>query len=233
MNSGLSIIDGVSAWRDAQRAWQEAGCSAREAELLASSHTAGLVRLPGEVSVELLEAAEWEQLAVWPAGGDTYLAGSVAGFGALLKRWPAAAGIELATSLADALGVCWRPSRQMRWPGQAPAGWGRRPVVMGILNVTPDSFSDGGRFATLEAAVARGLEMVAEGAGIIDVGGESTRPGAPPVSAEEEAERVVPVISSLAKRVNVPISVDTYKAVVAEAAVAAGGSDHQRHLGSA
>ena len=96
------------------------------------------------------------------------------------------------------------------------------PVVMGILNVTPDSFSDGGRHADSEAAVEWGLAMAAEGAAIIDVGGESTRPGAAPVGLEDELARVVPVIERLARRARVPISIDTTKPEVMRAAVAAG-----------
>ena len=97
-----------------------------------------------------------------------------------------------------------------------------RPLVMGILNVTPDSFSDGNRYITLEGAVERALELEREGADIIDIGGESTRPNAPAVGLEEELGRVVPVIQALAGRLTVPISVDTYKARVARAACAAG-----------
>jgi dihydropteroate synthase len=96
------------------------------------------------------------------------------------------------------------------------------PVVMGILNVTPDSFSDGGRHADIDAAVEWGLGMAAEGAAIIDVGGESTRPGAAPVELEAELARVVPVIERLARRAGVPISVDTTKPEIMRAAVAAG-----------
>src|SRR5918999_4048610 len=101
---------------------------------------------------------------------------------------------------------------------------GARTLVMGILNVTPDSFSDGGRFFDPEMAVNRGMEMVGDGADIIDVGGESTRPGSDPVSVEDERERVVPVIKRLAAEVHVPISVDTRKHQVAEASVDAGAS---------
>ena len=93
---------------------------------------------------------------------------------------------------------------------------------MGILNVTPDSFSDGGMYLSVEDAVARGLEMDAEGAEILDVGGESTRPGSLPVPEEEEMRRVIPVIRGLASKTNAVISVDTTKASVANAAVAAG-----------
>jgi dihydropteroate synthase len=95
---------------------------------------------------------------------------------------------------------------------------------MGVLNVTPDSFSDGGRFLDRGAAVARGLEMAEEGADLLDVGGESTRPGARPVPPDEEAERVVPVIAELARRLDLPISVDTRRPEVARRAMAAGAS---------
>lgn len=100
--------------------------------------------------------------------------------------------------------------------------WGRRPLIMGIVNVTPDSFSDGGQHASTERAVAHGLELVRQGTDILDIGGESTRPGATPVSIEEELARVVPVVTELASQVAVPISVDTYKAEVARRCLAAG-----------
>jgi len=95
---------------------------------------------------------------------------------------------------------------------------------MGVLNVTPDSFSDGGKFFTIEKAVEHGLAMVADGAHIIDVGGESTRPDAAPVAVEEEARRVVPVIKELQAKIDVVISIDTSKAQVARVAIAAGAS---------
>jgi dihydropteroate synthase len=97
-----------------------------------------------------------------------------------------------------------------------------RCQVMGILNVTPDSFSDGGRYIQVRAAIEQGLQLVAEGADVIDVGGESTRPGATPVSVMEEIDRVVPVIAALSEAVSVPISVDTSKPEVMRSAVAAG-----------
>ncbi len=99
-----------------------------------------------------------------------------------------------------------------------------RPRVMGIVNVTPDSFSDGGRLASVEAAVAHGLRMVEQGADILDVGGESTRPGAEPVDAAGEIARVVPVIEGLRARWPGAISIDTMKPEVARAAVAAGAT---------
>ena len=95
-------------------------------------------------------------------------------------------------------------------------------VVMGVLNVTPDSFSDGGQFFDSGRAVERGLQMAADGAAIIDVGGESTRPGSASVSDDEQIERVVPVIKALCKKIDVPISIDTYKLEVAKAALEAG-----------
>ncbi len=97
-----------------------------------------------------------------------------------------------------------------------------RPLVMGILNVTPDSFSDGGSHATVEASVLRAMAMVEEGADIIDVGGESTRPGATPVPLDEELKRVVPVIREISVRTETPISVDTMKPEVAREAIKAG-----------
>ena len=99
-----------------------------------------------------------------------------------------------------------------------------RPQVMGIVNVTPDSFSDGGRLASVEAAVAHGLRLVEQGADILDIGGESTRPGADPVPEADEIARVVPVIEGLRARWPGPISIDTMKPAVARAAVAAGAT---------
>lgn len=97
-----------------------------------------------------------------------------------------------------------------------------RALIMGVLNVTPDSFSDGGQYADPETAIARGLAMVEEGADILDIGGESTRPGATPVEADEELQRIIPVIEGLRAVSTVPISIDTMKARVARSAVEAG-----------
>ena len=98
-----------------------------------------------------------------------------------------------------------------------------RIVVMGVLNVTPDSFSDGGRYTSVDDAVAHAVEMRADGADLIDVGGESTRPGAQRVEAAEESRRVLPVIKALAAQ-GIPVSVDTYRASVAAAAIEAGAA---------
>jgi dihydropteroate synthase len=117
----------------------------------------------------------------------------------------------------------WHQHTALTWRiGDRILAIGRRPLVMGIINVTPDSFSDGGRHATAEAAVAHGLELVRQGADILDIGGESTRPGAIPVSLDEELRRVVPVVEALVKQTSLPLSVDTSKAEVAQSALAVG-----------
>jgi dihydropteroate synthase len=109
-------------------------------------------------------------------------------------------------------------------PGGGSLALGDRTLIMGVVNVTPDSFSDGGRLFDAAAAIAAGVRMVDDGADMIDVGGESTRPGADPLDEAEERRRVVPVIEGLAARVRVPVSIDTYKAATAEAALRAGAS---------
>jgi dihydropteroate synthase len=112
--------------------------------------------------------------------------------------------------------ICsWRLSR-------AAISLGHRTVIMGILNVTPDSFSDGGLYSNRESAIARAKEIEQEGAGIIDIGGESTRPGSEAISEQEEMRRVLPVIESVVRTVTIPISIDTYRASVARRAVEAG-----------
>jgi dihydropteroate synthase len=100
----------------------------------------------------------------------------------------------------------------------------KRGITMGVLNVTPNSFSDGGEFFEAEAATERGIQMANEGAGIIDIGGESTRPGAEPVSTKEELRRVIPVIEKLRAKIDIAISIDTSKSEVASAALDAGAS---------
>ncbi len=123
------------------------------------------------------------------------------------------------TALPDAAAssFVWRLATRSLNTRQAIHGSG--PLVMGILNVTPDSFSDGGKHFSLDAAVESALQMQADGADIIDIGGESTRPYSTPVSAPEERERVVPVIQRLRSRLTIPISIDTSKAEVARAAI--------------
>lgn len=101
---------------------------------------------------------------------------------------------------------------------------GERTVIMGVINVTPDSFSDGGQLLDTQRAIDAGVQMVADGADLLDVGGESTRPGAEPLGEDEERRRVLPVIEGLSARVTIPISIDTYKPAVADAALRAGAS---------
>ena len=116
-----------------------------------------------------------------------------------------------------------RKAYRLEW-GRHVLELGRRTCIMGILNVTPDSFSDGGLFLDPATAVAHGVRLAAEGADIIDIGGESTRPFSEPLTAEEEIRRVVPVIAELAQRVSTPISIDTTKSVVARRALEAGAA---------
>ncbi|MHB8899738.1 MAG: dihydropteroate synthase [Thermoguttaceae bacterium] len=114
-------------------------------------------------------------------------------------------------------------SRADHWRlGKRVLPCGARPLLMGILNVTPDSFSDGGRFLDRQAAVARGLDLVSQGADLLDIGGESTRPRAEPVSQAEELRRVLPVIQELLTQVDIPLSIDTCKPAVAREALDAG-----------
>jgi dihydropteroate synthase len=109
-------------------------------------------------------------------------------------------------------------------PGRAPLLLGARTLVMGIINVTPDSFADGGVRFDPQRAIDDGLQMIEDGADLLDIGGESTRPGAEPLPAAEELRRVLPVVERLAAGVRVPVSIDTYKAVVAKEAVARGAA---------
>ena len=116
-----------------------------------------------------------------------------------------------------------RKSYSLSWPNYT-LELGRRTCIMGVVNVTPDSFSDGDKFYATDAAVTQGEKLVADGADILDIGGESTRPFSEPVSVQAEIQRVVPVIEQLAQRVSVPISIDTTKAEVARQAIKVGAS---------
>lgn len=116
-----------------------------------------------------------------------------------------------------------RKTYHLSWSGHT-LELGRQTCIMGVVNVTPDSFSDGGKFFDCDTAVAQGVKLAAEGADIIDIGGESTRPFSDPVSVEEEIGRVVPVIEKLSQRISIPISLDTTKAEVARPALDAGAS---------
>jgi len=112
---------------------------------------------------------------------------------------------------------------RLAWAGY-DMEFGRKTCIMGVVNVTPDSFSDGGNFFTSDAAVAQGEKLAADGADILDIGGESTRPFSEPIPDDEEIRRVIPVIENLAKRLSIPISIDTMKAAVARRALEAGAA---------
>ena len=137
-----------------------------------------------------------------------------------LRQEPALAAFTGAVS--NALARWGEPAHDLSLPDGRVLPLSRRVHVMGIVNVTPDSFSDGGRFFDQGDAIDHGLRLADEGADILDVGGESTRPGAEPVSAEDEAGRVIPVVEALAAKAAVPVSIDTSKAAVARAALDAG-----------
>ena len=128
---------------------------------------------------------------------------------------PALASLPLALYFLSMPGREWKLARRS-------LSWGERTLIMGVLNVTPDSFSDGGQFFSFDQAIAQAERMLNEGADIIDIGGESTRPGSEFVSEEEELRRVIPVIERLAAKGSVPISIDTTKSIVARAALQAG-----------
>jgi len=151
------------------------------------------------------------------------LSGKNEQFKRLAERLKGSAGGEAAEAAYLAAQNAQKTEFSVPYPGGA-LRFGRRPLIMGVLNVTPDSFYDGGRYALVEDAIRRGMDLAEAGADVIDVGGESTRPGADALSAEEEKRRILRVIEELAKRLpeNIPISVDTYKVDVAEAAVSAG-----------
>ncbi|MGH7702931.1 MAG: dihydropteroate synthase [Gemmatimonadales bacterium] len=179
---------------------------------LDESTAEALVRHAGHLGLGVLTGENW-----------ALLAGSHARFGALARPWGGPP--ELAT-LAHQVGLSLPPEPATVWlTARGPVALDR-PVIIGILNLTPDSFSDGGKYPSLEAAVAQADRMLAEGAAILDLGGESTRPGRPePVPEAEELHRVLPVIEALtARHGSLLLSVDTVKSGVAQAALAAGAA---------
>ncbi|MCY1079202.1 dihydropteroate synthase [Archangium lansingense] len=190
----------------------------------------GLEREQGRFLAGLFQASETpgrEEYPSWVAGdlrsrpGTGLLFGRKEQFERVVveaKARPELAG--LAGALARVLEASAPPAPLVL--GSRTFTFGTRTHVMGVVNVTPDSFSDGGRYFGTEAAVAHGLRLAEAGADVLDVGGESTRPGSPPVSAEEEAARIVPVLEGLRARTDVPLSVDTTKAAVAREALKAG-----------
>jgi dihydropteroate synthase len=159
-------------------------------------------------------------------GADCLLAGTPARYRDLNEKLtgPPLGQAQLAAEIHRALTAFEHPTRGELRCSERILEIGRRTLIMGVINATPDSFSGDGMAGDVKAMVARGEAMAADGADILDVGGESTRPGAEPMPAEVETERVVPVIEGLAARVRIPISIDTYKSRVAEAALDAGAA---------
>jgi dihydropteroate synthase len=193
---------------------------------------------PFVVLIEAISEAEREALVHWGtrsgadvltggsglgAGGWALVAGSTSRIAPLARydRVPAELS-RFAPELGKLLAARAEPPRS--WPIRGAELSLEKPLIIGIINVTPDSFSDGGHLTSVEAAIEHGTRLTADGARLLDVGGESTRPGATPVTAEEEIARVVPVISGLVKRGFGAVSVDTRKADVARAALDAGAA---------
>jgi hypothetical protein len=196
-----------------------------KADAAASGSTPAAVELTGiDLPVLMALVQHSRRLGIDLVTGDDWalLAGSMSRLGALARPWTVPP--ELA-AVAEAVGTVLLPAPPTHWltaTGPLPLD---RPVIMGILNVTPDSFSDGGRYTALDQSLAQADHLVAEGAGIVDVGGESTRPGNEPVPEAEELRRVVPVITALVKRhPSIPLSIDTVKSSVARAALEAGAA---------
>ena len=203
---------------------QKAGVPMREAQLLASSQIGVSAIVQQEMPETVKHSARREGLYTYSTPEGLSLSGNLLAYQNLLCRWPEPAVADCGASMASLLGLEFAIATPTKWPRGSIAGWGTRTFVMGVLNATPDSFSDGGRYLSVENALQHAREMIAAGVDIIDVGGESTRPGADWVSAAQEVERVVPVIRALSEEVSVPISIDTYKPEVARAALAAGAS---------
>jgi len=158
---------------------------------------------------------------------DVILMGTLAQLEALinsLRQFPDDTLKAIAQELEGALKNYQRVNLKPMQIGKKTFVWGERTYIMGIINVTPDSFSGDGLAGNVEGAVAQAIRFVEEGADILDIGGESTRPGSQPISEEEELSRVMPVLKRLVKEVDVPISIDTYKARVAREAIEAGAS---------
>ena len=168
----------------------------------------------GEVAISR-EVYEW-----WGEKADCVLMGTLAQFDRLVPKLKAQPfGLR---ALAGSIEAALRNYDEVQPSGPAGLELGDHPLFMGVLNVTPDSFSDGNEHGDVEAAVKAGLAMAEEGAALIDVGGESTRPGAGPVPADEESKRILPVIKALASSLPGRVSVDTYKAKVAADALESG-----------
>ncbi len=221
---------------DAQRAIQEVGVQARGVPILTRKSTFRVVKLHGVGYREALIAKQ-EMLgaggdAATPKGlvdfsrdaVDVLLTGTALHFKRFIvkmKSQPLQCG-DIASEVEEVLSNYERRSFTLRFPGAKLRL--DRTLVMGVINVTPDSFSDGGQFLDAKTAVQRGMEMVEEGAALLDIGAESTRPQSESISPEEEWKRLKPVLKPLVDRLRVPISVDTYKPETAERALDLGAS---------
>ncbi|HWA16750.1 MAG TPA: dihydropteroate synthase [Gemmatimonadales bacterium] len=210
------------AVRDALRArgWDEVKAEAAaggwrgaavELDGLDSSTILALVRYAGELGLDVLTGDDWAMVG-----------GSSARLSSLARPWVVPSELS---GVAEAVGLQLPAEAVAVWPTARGAISLDHPVIVGIINTTPDSFSDGGKFLSPDAAVLQADQLVAEGAGILDVGGESTRPGSEPVPVDEELRRVLPLVEALVKRhPAIPISVDTVKAEVAAAVLGAGAA---------
>ena len=180
-----------------------------------------LLRLPGPIATSVLAGAPALDLAIAGRGELRFAAAEIAERQGQAVRRRVANAAELTEIGADQeLAALLRCCQQ---PRQPIAGLAMdRPRLMGIVNVTPDSFSDGGHWLDAGAAIAHGLQLEAEGADILDIGGESTRPGAEPIGVDEELRRVIPVVTALVRQARVPVSIDTRNAKVMRRAVDAG-----------
>ncbi|HEX6608442.1 MAG TPA: dihydropteroate synthase [Chloroflexia bacterium] len=202
------------------------GAASGDTPARARASSFAAVRIEGLSSAALAALAatvhaEGGELVTAEDRGEALVLGTRAQFAALGQALRAAGGVEAAQALDDLFAALDRPTPPLQL-GRYPLPLGRRTLVMGILNMTPDSFSGDGLDFGVDAAVVRAQAMQAAGADILDVGGMSTRPGAEEIAESEELRRVVPLIERLAREVDVPLSVDTYRAAVADAALAAG-----------
>lgn len=188
------------------------------------------VRAANVLKQEMLAKGAEAAVAKWASSfsqptTDVLLIGSLKQFKLVLKKLKVQPyGLKKLALEVEQLLKNWQKKFTPIHCGSYTLPLGQKTLVMGILNVTPNSFSDGGLYFNQQQAIKRGLEIAAEGADIIDVGGESTRPGAEPVSEAEELKRVIPVIAGLAEKVNIPISIDTCKAKVAKEALKNGAT---------
>ncbi len=215
LHSPRAVLEALGArgWDPGRAAAAAGGMPAAAVELsgLESGTLVELVRHAGTLGLDVLTGDDW-----------AIVAGSEARLSALARPWVVPPPLA---PVAEAVGLRLRPEPPAVWATVRGAIPLDRPVILGILNLTPDSFSDGGRFLGPEAALAQADRLVGEGAAILDLGGESTRPGSEPVPEEEESRRVLPVLEALAARhPRVPLSIDTVKSGVARRAVDAGAA---------